>query len=394
MAHRRTRRGRKPARLIQSAKYSSTNKIRLVEVEDEADMTWSMPLTELADESMLSAASTSTSTWDDGAASDRFERRFLAKRAKAQLAGARSRTATPDGSRKEPTDVEVMTLIHADVLSLPLDGIAIEAPDLIYAGNYALSYFHDRSSLLGYLRQCRRTLRPGTGVLIVDPFAGPTNWEPSNESERREQDELWSRFAQEPGFLRSDQDDPPAPLKGNDLDFWTPEQASASGSDWRCWPRGSLVLVRSGHVSGGYEYWREDGPLDYTTNRFRMSLSFRFTKDGSWLRDYFSYDFRVWGLREITEAMEEVGFERIEVHAIPRTSSQDRAAQKKSSHSDVGSTSDGEEEGIELDEDGLNGMADLLQRTERQEANKVSFQHLEPGQKLFAAKSFGSECAM
>jgi hypothetical protein len=394
VAHRRISRTKKGARLIQSAQHSSNGKVRVVDVEGGLPEDSSM---DEANRSINSGASTPTSTWDNGAASDRFERRFLAKKAKAQLAEAKSRASTPERKKEEsPLDEDVLTLLHADVLSLPLDGIDVELPDLVYAGNYALSYFHDRKSLLGYLQQCRRTLRTETGVLIVDPFAGPTNWEPSNDDERREQDDLWSQFASESGFLRSEQDDPPVALKGDDLEFWKAKQPSTSGSDWRAWPRGRLILVRSGHLNGGYEYWREDGPIDYTTNRFRMSLSFRFTKDKSWARDYFSYDFRVWSLREITEAMEEVGFERIEVHAIPRLSSQDDVHSQKSDTSDTDSDNgiDEDEEMSKADgnhNDGMDGKNGLMQRTEKQESGKITFQHLEPDQKLFAAKSFGSE---
>ncbi|KDN41616.1 hypothetical protein K437DRAFT_258210 [Tilletiaria anomala UBC 951] len=83
--------------------------------------------------------------------------------------------------------------------------------------------------------------------------------------------------------------------------------AAAARSNASCaeWPKGHLKLVRTGAASGGFEYWREDGPIDYASNRFRMSLSFRF-KDRSWIRDWFSYDFRIWSLKEVRSIRGEV----------------------------------------------------------------------------------------
>ena len=390
VAQRRIGRTDKRAKLIQSAQYSSTGAMRVLEAEEEAGLVddGEAGSGEKGSESEPTTPRSSSSTWSKGATSDRFERRFQARLAKEQLTQARA--ARADEANGPAPGGEAMTLLHADVLSLPMAEAGVEAPDLVYAGNYALSYFHDRKSLLAYLRQCRRTLRPQTGVLIVDPFAGPTNWEARTDEERNEQHSLWTRFANEPGFLRSNEGDPPAPLKSDDLEVWKPTPAPAARSDWRSWPRGRLVLVREGHVCGGYEYWREDGPIDYVTNRFRMSLSFRF-RDGSWLRDYFSYDFRVWSLCEITEAMEEVGFERIQVHAIPRQSS--ASNERRNSHDDgsgQGNSKSGSDSGSDVD-NGLGGMATLLQRTEREEADKLTYVHVEQEEKLFATKSFGSE---
>lgn len=410
------KRAERRAAIVQSAAYSSTGAAHRL-AHDDTDLSDAMQAATLDDPSAEQehrepAGLQSVSTWAEGAASDRFERKFQARLAKVRARKSQSsHQAETDGTRAD-ADGEQLLLVHADVNSLPLDDIDVEAPDLVYSGNYALSYFHDRRSLLTYLSQCRRTLRKGTGVLIVDPFAGPTSWEATTPAERQEQDDVWERFSKETGFLRSqDGVDPPAGLKGHPLEFWQPsshvtEAVQAHDSaDWRNWPRGRLVLVRKGRVSDGsggveeYEYWREDGPLDHATNRFRMSLSFRFTRDGSWLRDYFSYDFRVWSLKEITEAMEEVGFVRVAVHAIPRTIEADLRANGKdggsssssssSSESDAGDNGGGDEgsdAGV-----GLEGMASLMRRTEQHEAHKSTYQVLQGGQKLFASKSFGSE---
>lgn len=78
--------------------------------------------------------------------------------------------------------------------------------------NYALSYFYRRTDLVAYLTSVRRSLRPGTGVLVCDQFAGPLSeaarqrygkgHELTTREEEREQEELLQRFAHQDGFLR------------------------------------------------------------------------------------------------------------------------------------------------------------------------------------------------
>jgi hypothetical protein len=372
--------------LLQSPSFSTAGNVFQADIDPGSESE------ELRDPSAVA----SSSTWAEGAASDRFERRFQARLAKERAKVANS---LKDGS-KGRDQIQTLTLLHADVLELPLLGAELAAPDIVYAGNYALSYFHDRKTLIAYLKQCRRTLRRGTGTLIVDPFAGPTGWDAVSVEERREQDQLWEKFATEKGFFRAGEVRAPSPLKDDVLEFWQPEgefaahNAECSSSDWRQWPRGRLVLVRKGNVGGGYEYWREDGPLDYATNRFRMSLSFRF-RDGSWLRDYFSYDFRVWSLREITEAMHEVGFERVSVHAIPRTVASvelDAGIERQENAGDDGDVEVAPAANSHNDDtdDGLEGMADLMRQTEVNEGEKHSYKELGTAEKLFAKRCFGT----
>lgn len=399
-----SRRANRKAVILQSAEYSGTGQSRfLLEDEEEEGLesgarSLDSALTKLNGSGQQTPTSaSSSSTWAEGAASDRFERRYQARLTKARLKALRDEKEKQQEEEEGAHTEEVLLLQHADVLTLPIPDVQVEAPDLIYAGNYALSYFHDRRSLLAYLAQCRRTLRKRTGVLIVDPFAGPTSWDAATAEEREDQDRLWTQFAQEPGFLRPGEKVAPKPLHGDPLQFWTDandvdseaqaEQIRKTDSaGWQTWPRGRLTMVRKGQVGGGYEYWREDSSLDYVTNRFRMSLSFRF-RDGSWLRDYFSYDFRVWSLREVTEAMEEVGFERLSVHAIPRTTETDNSAADEWARNRARTNSTAS---VGDSDDGLKGMANLMQRTEVNESGKSTYKILQPDQKLFANRSFGS----
>ena len=172
----------------------------------------------------------------------------------------------------------------------------------------------------------------------------------------------WKKIAKLslPNFMTRDDDDlvvRPAP---------TDEERGTRAE----WPRGKLKLVRTGQAHGGFEYWREDGPIDYATNRFRMSLSFRF-RDRSWLRDVFSYDFRIWSLKELTEAMEEVGFASVRLLVLPRNDVD------KHDHSDT-------------DSDISDEVAAMFLRTEREEAQRRMFHTVEPGEKVFSTRSFST----
>ena len=141
------------------------------------------------------------------------------------------------------------------------------------------------------------------------------------------------------------------------------------------WPRGRLKLVRTGEEHGGFEYWREDGPIDYATNRFRMSLSFRFA-DHSWLRDVFAYDFRIWSLRELTEAMEEVGFAAVRVLVLPRNDLDS-----------YGPGSDAESGASDAESDDAFAF---LRRTEHAERQRRMFHTVQPGEKIFCSRSFAT----
>lgn len=59
-----------------------------------------------------------------------------------------------------------------------------------------------------------------------------------------------------------------------------------------------------------FTYVFEQSEINPITNRINLDLHFAFP-DGSWLRRAFSYDFRVWTIRDLREAMLEVGFEKV-----------------------------------------------------------------------------------
>lgn len=307
-----------------------------------------------------------TSTWDEGQATARFDRRH-----------AKKLQQKPEATAPEPR----MVLLHSDVLDLPAapmaDGATLEAPDIVASLNYAMAYFHDRKTLLAYLQTVVGSLRSKTGVFITDMFGGA----PTGE-EYEDQQALWSTFWDEPGFLRSAADRDQVVLDADRSDV---RRARGANDDLQVfpaptdeqrgtrqeWPRGRLKLVRKGEEHGGFEYWREDGPIDYATNRFRMSLSFRFS-DHSWIRDFFSYDFRIWSLKELTEAMEEAGFASVRVLVLPRN--------------DMDSY-------VDESEDEMSGSDDefaFLRRTEKEERQRRMFHTVQPGEKVFCSRSFAT----
>lgn len=323
------------------------------------------------------AAPTPAPAGADEAAAARLNRRLAKRTAKAHPKHAGPRHTGPR-----------LTLLHSDVLDLPVpptaSGDALVPPDIVASLNYAMAYFHDRATLVRYLRGVAQTLRPHTGVFITDMFGGPTTGE-----EYPPQDELWERFSREPGFIRTPADatqlvlDADKHIRGprsehDDLQVMPAPAAEQRGTRAE-WPRGKLKLVRTGSEHGGFEYWREDGPVDYMTNRFRMSLSFRFS-DGSWLRDVFAYDFRIWSLRELMDAMHDAGLTNARVLVLPRNDIDSTAGGESESESE----SEASDAGSDL------GFSHLMLNMERTERQRRTFHTVQPGEKVFSSRSFAT----
>ncbi|KAK5668528.1 hypothetical protein QVD99_005543 [Batrachochytrium dendrobatidis] len=146
------------------------------------------------------------------------------------------------------------TLIHShssrvsvwtgDVLDPTLFMEKNKQVDMIAALNYGVFYFHKRHDLIKYLKRCLVGLKPG-GVLIADCFGG-------------------ARVFSSQGRL----------FKRRIADF---------------------------------TYFFEQTPINPLTNKLGVRLHFRFD-DGSWLKNAYTYVFRVYSITEIQEAMEEAGF--------------------------------------------------------------------------------------
>lgn len=130
---------------------------------------------------------------------------------------------------------------------------ATDLVDLLCALNFSICEFHERADLVGYLRHARRRLRPG-GVFVCDLYGGM--------------------------------------------------DAFALGE--------SEVELRAGEGGEAVYVWeqREADPL---TGRVENAMHFRL-EDGSWLRDAFVYDWRLWSAPELRDAMLEAGFGEVAVY--------------------------------------------------------------------------------
>lgn len=63
----------------------------------------------------------------------------------------------------------------------------------------------------------------------------------------------------------------------------------------------------------GFIYVWEQEPLDAITNRCKRRIHFKF-HDGSKIKDAFTYEWRVYSLPEIRDALREAGYDRVEVY--------------------------------------------------------------------------------
>lgn len=133
------------------------------------------------------------------------------------------------------------------------DVLAVDRPavDVIVGTNFAVCEWLGRDALLAYLRGCRRRLR-GEGVAMFDLYGGPGAMRPGVQSRRGRTE------------------------------------------------RGV-----------GFTYRWEQRQFDHATSRADCRI--HFTVAGRRLDDAFVYDWRLWSPAELTDAMREAGFARVDV---------------------------------------------------------------------------------
>ncbi|MCA9300708.1 MAG: hypothetical protein KDA28_16680, partial [Phycisphaerales bacterium] len=132
------------------------------------------------------------------------------------------------------------------------------AGDVIFVGNFSIGEIHERRSLVAYLDACRARLRPG-GVFVCDTYGG------------------------ESAFMTGDVH----------RDHFTPDMARV-------------------------RYTWEQREADPLTGRVINALHFRVDRAGmveAEFPDAFVYDWRLWSVPELRDAMTEAGFASTEVHA-------------------------------------------------------------------------------
>jgi SAM-dependent methyltransferase len=166
---------------------------------------------------------------------------------------------------------ESITLLRGDLVDLVNGPIALRAEechraDLIFVGNFSIGYIHDRATLIAYLTACKRRLDAanhgfgsgGHGAFVCDLYGGAG------------------------AFL-------------------------LGGLERKHPGRGREIIRYS---------WRHEA-ADPITARVRNSISFRVEVDGEVVTEWpraFVYEWRLWGLAELREAMVEAGFARVELY--------------------------------------------------------------------------------
>lgn len=189
---------------------------------------------------------------------------------------ARAWAASSPTRRSIAVDMDPAPLARA-VAGRRVQGLVCEAgrcrekADIIAATNFPIGYQHTRESLLRYLRAARASLA-ARGVFVCDLYGGRDAFMPGKIVQ----------FVRAPGSKRR-----PAGV-------------------WR----GELV-----------EYTFEQREADAVRGRVLDALHFRAWRSGKRgrtpdvvLTDAFVYDWRLWSLSELREAMIEAGFRTVEVH--------------------------------------------------------------------------------
>lgn len=168
-----------------------------------------------------------------------------------------------DGGRAIATDHDPAPLGrhpgHARVLRRVCDVLdAGDVADVLFVGNFSIGYHHTRADLLAYLRHARGRLEAG-GSLVCDTYGG--------------------------------------------------ESAFLTGAVHRLHPGPGATTIR---------YTWEQRAADPLTGRVLDVLSFRVERAGTIVQelpDAFVYDWRLWSVPELRDAMIEAGFTTTEVYA-------------------------------------------------------------------------------
>lgn len=144
----------------------------------------------------------------------------------------------------------------------PVEGVELicadvrtaDAPvDILHVGNFSVGEFHERADLVDYLRHARSRLRPG-GVFVCDIYGG------------------------ESAFLTGEVD----------RDYPLPD--------------GRIVRYT----------WEQRGADAFTG---RVINAIHFELDGAVTRDAFVYDWRLWSVPELRDALVEAGFASTAIYA-------------------------------------------------------------------------------
>lgn len=193
--------------------------------------------------------------------------RVLAEDFAGSAALSRAWAASAPERRSIAVDLDAQALTRASgvqrVETLVADvrdarSVARARGDVVHAGNFSLGYLHSRLELVAYLRAVRGRLSD-RGLFACDTYGGPSAFQ---------------------------------------LGAWTRSIALPDGA--------RLTSV-----------W-ERREADAMTSRVVNVLGYRVERDGEIVErelEAFVYDWRLWSVPELADALEEAGFERSRVHA-------------------------------------------------------------------------------
>ncbi|MBX3365450.1 MAG: hypothetical protein KF866_11900 [Phycisphaeraceae bacterium] len=149
------------------------------------------------------------------------------------------------------SDTPRLTTVHGDVLD------CTQRADVIFVGNFSIGEWHDRLSLINYLRHARSRIRPG-GVFVCDLYGGVDAYQ-----------------------------------------------------------RGTIKEERLGPAGERITYTWEQRHADPTTGRVVNALHFAVKsprRPRQMYHDAFVYHWRLWSIPELRDAMLEAGFAATQVY--------------------------------------------------------------------------------
>lgn len=166
------------------------------------------------------------------------------------LKHARARAAESDRAGRD-TSLKRLRLAEQDVLTVR------DRVDIIAGFNFAMCELHDRTKLIVYLRSAKKRLKPG-GVLIADLYGGPGSLTPGTATRR--------------------------------------------------------VPTECGTLVYRWEQRRVDPVTARVINAIHFVLPGRGPAEARTFSDAFVYDWRLWTVAELRDAMLEAGFASTEIY--------------------------------------------------------------------------------
>jgi hypothetical protein len=161
------------------------------------------------------------------------------------------------GLRAVAVDMDRETLARAGKVkglsTIAADVLEVRAKaDIVAATNFPICYWHTRGELLRYLRHVRRRLNR-RGVFVADLYGGPRAFKVCKQSK--------------------------------------------------------MMALPGG---GKFKYVWDQQRVDMLTGRVFNAIHFQVGRE--WMRSAFTYDWRLWSIPELRDAMMEAGFRSTEVH--------------------------------------------------------------------------------